>query len=715
MSFLDLDRARRRRGLPLRNESAPEAPDFFTRYGAPRVGPELKPQAGGNPLGDLPQGDGGGFFGKVSRAMNEGAGGLAAEGVGSLMRTRAPELKPDPNGNPLASVSLAPRKKFLGLFGDGGKLNRRGQWALVGDEGPEVAVNKGKGETEIIPLDGVSRFLDAVRRNDPATAPQPTTPQGQGGEFPRPFSFEGVNDGTRAAADNPQGQTPRPSRFASLNLEGATPQTPDDPLTRPTPQLDFERARRRRAERAGVSYDVTGDARQDTINQRDALLNNRNPKDTNGRGRSALKGALEGLALGLASNGIGGGIGGAVTGAIRGAVAPNWDERIDRDREAGRLTQNIARSDTEEKRGLDLEGQRADNRYRDALTDYTQTTKKDEAAAREEDRQKRQLLSMLRSIPSIDPTRHKAFLDRWRQTFGEDFDVDAYNNKKSNFVVRGLITDPAKPQEKHDVAINFADGSTRDLGRSGYVATRNDEGMTGAEVNTNEDRDASRVETHRHNIKTEGQGDTRIAQGQERIGISRQGLTLRQAAQDNRFDASAQKRFDSAAKLAAQAERFQQAAEAIGSRTKYIDPQTGEEKESRKAQNERDKFSAQAQALRRQLFASFPDVFETGADGRVRMTQSEYRSMFPSLGGGYVGDAQSLGVDLYDADKTGQGTPVRSPMHRPARRGGAQPAPSAGKTHVTRADARRLYPQLKDASDADVDAAIRGAGYEPVP
>jgi hypothetical protein len=156
--------------------------------------------------------------------------------------------------------------------------------------------------------------------------------------------------------------------------------------------------------------------------------------------------------------------------------------------------------------------------------------------------------------------------------------------------------------------------------------------------------------------------------------------------------------------------------------SKYTDPETGEEKTSKRMIDSQ-KLAAQSAALRRQLFASYPDLFQQGDDGRVRMTQGEYRSMFPSLGGGYVGDAQSMGVDLYDADKTGQGTPVRSAMKplpsrrstAPPSRPGATAAPSAGKTHVSRAKFRVKYPDFKDKSDADVDAAIRSSGFEPMP
>jgi hypothetical protein len=46
---------------------------------------------------------------------------------------------------------------------------------------------------------------------------------------------------------------------------------------------------------------------------------------------------------------------------------------------------------------------------------------------------------------------------------------------------------------------------------------------------------------------------------------------------------------------------------------------------------------------------------------------------------------------------------------------GAMGAASAGGSHVSRAKFRSKYPQFKDRPDADVDAAIRASGYEPMP
>jgi hypothetical protein len=91
------------------------------------------------------------------------AGLAIGGGIGNLLKARSPELKPQAGGNPLGAL---PQKggghKFLGLFADGGSLQHPGDMAIVGDEGPE-ALNVGRGETRIVPISGEPSF-DAIHR-----------------------------------------------------------------------------------------------------------------------------------------------------------------------------------------------------------------------------------------------------------------------------------------------------------------------------------------------------------------------------------------------------------------------------------------------------------------------------------------------------------------------------------------------------------------------
>jgi hypothetical protein len=497
--------------------------------------------------------------------------------------------------------------------------------------------------------------------------------------------------------------------FSSLRLDSGAPQTADDPLTasvKPLPRAALAAQQRNTKPQFIDMGDEAGDLKRYEV----ALENWRNPAPHHSRLGSALARAGMGFIEGVARTGsLGGGIGGAASGAIYGAVKPNWIERSERDAEIGRAGGRIKQLDERAKEEAQTEGVQAQTDWMRARPEI----ERDKASAAEYNRRVSEffrtanLFKGQRLDPDKNP-RHARLLERGA-ALGIEIDPESWNESKGN-MVRYTRTDPDHPEQTVEVERNVVTGEEKVLGQRGFQATRNAEGRTTAEVKSDEDRDASRTETHRHNLAGEGQGA-------ERIGIMRQHLTLSQAAQNDKLDERDRRDAEKADKLAAQAERYQQAAEAIGSRTKYTDPNTGEEKESRKAQNQRDVFAAQAQALRRQLFSSYGDLYDRGPDGRVRMTTAQYRSMFPSLGGNFVGDAQSMGVELTDADTTGQGTPVPSPMHRPARRGArsSSTAPSEGKTHVTRADARKLYPQLKDASDTDVDAAIRSAGYEPIP
>jgi hypothetical protein len=126
----------------------------------PEVGPDITPSA--VPVMQPMQ------FQPVEMGGGSDAGSMAGlaigQGVGHLLKERSPELKTPPGGNPIGQI---PQKggghKFLGLFAEGGSLRERGDVAVVGDGGPELAMNVGRGETQIIPFGGGPSF-DAIRR-----------------------------------------------------------------------------------------------------------------------------------------------------------------------------------------------------------------------------------------------------------------------------------------------------------------------------------------------------------------------------------------------------------------------------------------------------------------------------------------------------------------------------------------------------------------------
>ncbi|MFL6282752.1 MAG: hypothetical protein ACJ74Q_06250 [Pyrinomonadaceae bacterium] len=350
-------------------------------------------------------------------------------------------------------------------------------------------------------------------------------------------------------------------------------------------------------------------------------LVNSTATDRNGRLRSGAKTAL--LAPTQPTDSLGNAIGQRIGNFITGALFKNSDEEIERRHDIARARPAAEREAAEEKRALDTENTRSEINLRDSTADFNRTTRAEEVRARAQDRNKRRLFDMLRSMPTVDPSKHAAFLGTWQRTFGEPFDVDVWNAKKGNFVVRDLFTDPLNPQQKHSVAINFADGSTRDLGVSGYAATRDADGRTTADVKTDEDRDAGRVETTRHNRVTE-------AQGGERIGIARGHLTLAQAAQDKSFSDTDRKAYGEAAKLLAEAEQASNEADAYVANATYKDKDTGQMVRSRKYDVKAAELQAKAEALRERLYSVYGDLWRK-EDGQLHMTSAEWRQNHPNV------------------------------------------------------------------------------------
>jgi hypothetical protein len=692
-----------------------------------------------------PMGDGGGGSGLNNSLSTFGSA------LGQRMRQSiSPTVKPAGN-NPfdsLPSIANAKSHKFLGLFRDGGALRRPGDVAVVGDAGPELAVKKPGGETQVIPLErlmrerlgsgGAPQLSSSGSSVDPrasVSAPQ-TAPRASFEDLFRQRYEQSQTGGAATGAQTPNVPAPASpdpySRFRNLTPDRGAPRPDNDPLTTPTPDAV-------RTPPGYVGQGIPSAAGESTTRERihdprafyQKRLNEIETQPTHQNTNSRLKGTLKSIGYGALrgmaaspQNPLAGALGGAVTGGVVGAVDKTFDERMGENVLADRMRAKLADMNARKADDLKLQDAQAGVRLRNAQAGYAEQRpdlERDKLTATRATRVQKslqtELSNRLKNPRPYDPSdTYDSDLAQRLEDAGMSFDPSALGDFKNKPTMEVIDPNDKTGTTKTKLEYDRATGqwSPVTVGGAGvqssYVQPVGPDGMTaGTRGNLALGRDRF-GETKRHDLA----GET---QGSERIGIMRGHLKLSEAAQNDRLDERDRRDAEKADKLAAQAERYQQAAEAIGSRTKYTDPNTGEEKESRKAQNQRDVFAAQAQALRRQLFSSYGDLYDRGPDGRVQMTTAQYRSMFPSLGGNFVGDAQSMGVQLTDADATGQGTPVPSPMHRPARRGArsAAPAPSEGKTHVTRADARKLYPQLKDASDTDVDAAIRSAGYEPIP
>lgn len=145
----------------------------------------------------------------------------------------------------------------------------------------------------------------------------------------------------------------------------------------------------------------TGDRRADLGNYANDLENYRNPANRNSRGKSALKSAgyraLDALTHG---GGLMGALVGATEGGIQGAVAPNLDERIERDRELGRVYGQIQRGDELAKNQLGMDKARADINLTNTQAGY----ESQRAEAERTKAAQQQLLDVWDKLPTFDPS-----------------------------------------------------------------------------------------------------------------------------------------------------------------------------------------------------------------------------------------------------------------------------------------------------------------------
>jgi hypothetical protein len=285
-----------------------------------------------------------------------------------------------------------------------------------------------------------------------------------------------------------------------------------DPLTTPLQDvpkiaLDAKNAR------AGLrpSMNNTGDSLADVQEYRRRLEGYTDPKAKDSRLVAGLKKALQAAAVGARATGTWqGAAGGAGVGLAYGGAVPNITERDWRDREkikaAGLEKQEVDRR----KEALNAEETRAGVRLKNAQATDLETQKPLRDAAKFEDQQKRALLAELGKMPMVDPAKNAVFLAKWKKLYGEDFNVEAWNNKKGNFIIRGLITDPAKPQEKHDIAINLGTGEQRDLGISGYTPPLDAQGMSENQRRSDSDRDDTRDNTENFRAQMLGLSTARL-------------------------------------------------------------------------------------------------------------------------------------------------------------------------------------------------------------
>jgi hypothetical protein len=651
-------------------------------------------------------------------------------------------------------------KKFFGFAGGGNlsqALRRVGDVATVGEDGPELAVKTSQG-TEIVPLAQLpfpslgDRFRAAVLQSDGSPSGQSspsylsdaidrkysdspslttvTRPRVVGSDpYARLRALTTV-DPNAPATDTPSGYQPaQPQPQGTIPLAQVTPPSPyfgrlkNIPLTGEEDANDLQYTDRLSQYTTDAPTTpglgpslatVTRPRFADPAGRLESQITyeRQNPA-TAPQGRSfgrkivdALEMAGVGARRGAAANPqnpLAGAVGGAGGGAIAEVVNPNVVYRAKQDARVGRYEGELQNLRGEQESAAKVRTANAQAGWLEARPQIAEQRNQVAALKQEQSRIFRVLGSMKGQY--LDPNNPRiAKLLSDADAAGIPIDVDSFNNSKGN-TVRYAKVDPDHPEQTQTVERNVVTGEESVLGQKGYTQPVGPDGMTAAQRQAAKDRETAQANLEKQrSIQNEFQ--------RQRINLSTGRFSLAQAAQNNRLSEQTRKEAKDVNDLAAEAERFQQASESVNQHGKYIDPNTGEEKESSRRDIDCDKLAAQAAALRQKLFANYGYLFDQDGTG-PKMTTDKFKGLFPSLQGNWSGEAQRLGVTLTDNPTQG---PVRqSPMPRRGAPRAAQPATQSGGAHVSRAAARAKYPQLRNASDDEVDAAIRSAGYEPIP
>jgi hypothetical protein len=288
-------------------------------------------------------------FGSSRSPWGDLAGVLAGRAAGAL-------LKKKPVGPPGASMerglgsagaaAFDPNTMAMPkFFGHGGTLRRDGDVAIVGDEGPELALKVG-GKTHVIPLDlgGVwgdiqklvgSQAVQAQPADNPQTPPMqlPLSAPRPALSVPDPQAPEGI--GLRPGES---GLTPPMVRERRV--------TPDERVG--LVGVDVDPATAGAPERPRIV-----DPRTWAVNRsRDEILNP-TTQQTNGRGMSALKtGAATARQVALGGGSPAQILGALLGGSVMGAVQPGSDEVLAEEQATARRMGAVKASDEFERSGL---------------------------------------------------------------------------------------------------------------------------------------------------------------------------------------------------------------------------------------------------------------------------------------------------------------------------------------------------------------------------
>jgi hypothetical protein len=377
------------------------------------------------------------------------------------------------------------------------------------------------------------------------------------------------------------------------------------------------------------------------------------------------------------ANVIGGGIGGAVAGAAR----PGIIEQRQREQRLHELEGHI-------KFQLGVEKAHADYTAKLAQADYTRQRAPLERLKREGtqlDRDRRALLSMYRTVGEYDPSDHR-FDSMGKEAERLGVTLQPYKRGEKppqRFNHLGRVWEYLKDDETNEYyARPVADDDGQALGVD-TSKVPDEHGLLPAQAAADDDRDRAFGAAERQRAVS---NDLRRAG----LALSGQRLDLSRAQFDNRLSEQTRKELKTANDLAAESERYQQAANDMERLAEYKDPDTGEVKQSKGRMAKRAEYLSRAASLRQKLAQNYGYIFGDG-----KMSTEDFQRMFPNVTGNIAGEAYRLGFQLTDPGIPQQ-APKRSPL--PQRSAPASPGirpraskPSAGEDPNVRAYADAYF------------------------
>lgn len=649
---------------------------------------------------------------KTKPYANAALGGLAQGGVGGA----------------LSGLAVLGIKNLIKGFADGGDLTPYvGKRVRLGERGPELVVDADgntqpvglHGEEEGVPTrPGVVIPHEALSDEAHSLIEQHAGAERAGRlrELAVTSAQTYANDAAKSAAQ-PDAQTTalRPRRALQLTPDEqretlprrstADPNAPVDPgetpliagLSNAPANPDFKPGVTQTRPR--WSSELNKET-EHNLAERDAVAH---PEERHGWKRLLpliVSGFLSGARGGDPVAGLGGAISGGVTGAV--------DSRAASRAAHGRA---LARSDA---RLTQLRGQRKEDAalaQTEAQTDWLRERpgiERDKATAAQLQRDRSNVLAQIRARKGTPFTPGDPLLTQAGK-LGMHFDADSLNNAASN-VVQVQLVDPEHPKQIRRATLNKVTGELTDVGQSNYVQPVGADGRTQSQRDSNDDRDrAFTALEHQRSITNELQ--------RAGLNLSRERFDFQRLERDDRFSERSRKEIGDAAKLRSEAEQAEMDARAFANDGMY----TGDDGKQHQAKWAVQRYkSAQdkAEALRRQYFQTY-GYLHAPDGGEMKMTMDEFRQLFPNAPN-LMASAPSYGVVITDSTQPGTPHTNNYPPRRPAPRAPSSAAPSSSapaqpKGRVSRANfgrVREQNPQLKNASDAEVEAALRAQGIE---